>query len=161
RSWAEGERVAGPSATDVYDPACSAPPLPSCPGLMYGPGTCLTAFGDMPDTLALVGEEGGMAWRTASVEGQRLDFVFLASLPGALVSELCRRFGISRQTGHLWLRRFRAGELVLADRSRRPRVSPDRSPAALEACVLAVRDAHPAWGARKIAWRLQQDGVTP
>jgi transposase InsO family protein len=101
-----------------------------------------------------------MAWQTASVEHQRLEFVSLASLPGASVSALCGRFGISRQTGHLWLRRFAAGE-TLADRSRRPYSSPRRSDAAIEAAVLAVRDAHPAWGARKLAWRLQQDGVSP
>jgi transposase InsO family protein len=33
--------------------------------------------------------------------------------------------------------------------------------ASIEAQVLAVRDAHPAWGARKIAHCLQRDGVTP
>jgi len=34
-----------------------------------------------------------------------------------------------------------------------------RVDAAIEACVLAVRDAHPAWGARKIARCLEREGM--
>ena len=49
----------------------------------------------------------------------------------------------------------------LRDRSRRPHSSPARSDAAIEALVLAVRDAHPAWGARKIARCLERDGLEP
>jgi transposase InsO family protein len=77
------------------------------------------------------------------------------------VAALCARFGISRQTGYVWLRRFAAGESDFADRSRRPLVSPRRLAAALEAQILAVRDAHPAWGARKIAAVLRRAGIAP
>lgn len=69
------------------------------------------------------------------------------------MSALCVRFGISRQTGYVWLSRYAAGA-PLTDRSRRPMHSPARTSAATEAAVLALRDAHPAWGARKIARRL-------
>lgn len=96
-----------------------------------------------------------MAWQDVSIVDQRQNFVMLASCEGANVSELCRRFGISRQTGYLWLRRF-AGLEALADRSRRPLTSPRRSPAEVEKAILAVRDAHPAWGARKISACLRQ-----
>jgi transposase InsO family protein len=44
------------------------------------------------------------------------------------------------------------------DRSRRPHASPGHSGAAVEAAVLAVRDAHPAWGARKIVRCLERNG---
>lgn len=101
-----------------------------------------------------------MVWREASVVDQRLEFCRLAGLEGANVSALCRRFGISRQTGHVWLKRLRAGEPP-CDRSRRPLSSPRRTDAVLEASVLAVRDEHPAWGARKIARRLLDLGATP
>jgi transposase InsO family protein len=47
----------------------------------------------------------------------------------------------------------------LADRSRRPHASPKRTEASIEERVLAVRDAHPAWGARKIVRCLERDGV--
>jgi transposase InsO family protein len=101
-----------------------------------------------------------MVWRELSVVEQRREFVMLASLAGANVSALCARFGISRQTGYVWLRRFAAGE-DLADRSRRPRHSPRRVDAGVEAAILRLREAHPAWGARKLAWCLAQQGRVP
>ncbi|UHS62296.1 IS481 family transposase [Agrobacterium vaccinii] len=101
-----------------------------------------------------------MAWRELSVLDQRREFVMLASLDGANVSALCRRFGISRQTGYVWLRRVQAGEAV-QDRSRRPHSSPRRTPDDVERRVLDIRDEHPAWGARKIARRLQDLAMEP
>lgn len=100
-------------------------------------------------------------WKVVSVVDQRLEFVCLARCEGANRRELCRRFGISAQTGYKWLRRHEAGELVLADRSRRPHTSPLCSSAQVEAAVVAVRDTHPAWGARKIAAVLARDGIVP
>lgn len=102
-----------------------------------------------------------MPWGEVSIVDQRREFVMLASLEGANVSELCARFGISRQSGYKWLGRSRSGPEDFADRSRRPLRSPNRTPAAVESAVLAVRNAHPAWGARKIAWCLQRDGAAP
>lgn len=102
-----------------------------------------------------------MGWREVSVAEQRREFVMLAQLAGGNVSMLCERFGISRQTGHLWLRRHRAGAVSFEDRSRRPLCSPRRLEAAREAQIVAVRDAHPAWGARKIAAVLKRGGIAP
>ena len=99
-----------------------------------------------------------MPWREVSVMDQRREFVLLASKDGANRRELCRRFGISAETGYKWLRRSAAGAAELADRSRRPVRSPGRCAPEIEARVLAVRDAHPAWGARKIARCLDRDG---
>lgn len=101
-----------------------------------------------------------MAWRARSVVDERLEFCRLAGLEGANVSALCERFGISRQTGYVWLRRLKLGEPV-TDRSRRPHSSPRQTPADLERSVLDLRDEHPAWGARKLARRLQDLGVAP
>ena len=47
---------------------------------------------------------------------------------------------------------------VFADRSRRPHASPQRTEHGVEERILAVRDAHPAWGARKIARCLERGG---
>lgn len=102
-----------------------------------------------------------MPWVEVSTVDQRQEFVVLASLEGANRRELCRRFGISAQTGYKWLSRAAADEADLRDRSRRPHGSPSRSTDALEASVLAVRDAHPAWGARKIERCLMRDGIAP
>ena len=92
---------------------------------------------------------------------QRREFVRLALQEGRNRRELCRRFGIHPDTGYKWLERWTAGERELADHSRRPHTSPSRSSAAVEAQVLAVRDRHPAWGARKIARCLARDGIEP
>ena len=98
-----------------------------------------------------------MPWREVSVMDERREFVFLAMQEGCNRRELCRRFGVSPDVGYKWLRRW-AFNGELADRSRRPRESPSRSEDAIEAAVLAVRDAHPAWGARKIVRCLKRDG---
>jgi transposase InsO family protein len=98
-----------------------------------------------------------MPWQEVSVMDQRREFVRLAMQEGANRRALCRRFGISPQTGYKWLDRFAAGDEELADRSRRPHKSPEQSSAETEAAVLAVRDAHPAWGARKIVRCLKRD----
>jgi transposase InsO family protein len=91
-----------------------------------------------------------MPWQEVSIMEQREEFVRLARLEGVNRRELCRRFGISAQTGYKWLHRFAAGE-ALEDRSRRPKSSPRRVERSLEEAVIGVRKAHPAWGARKIA----------
>jgi transposase InsO family protein len=82
---------------------------------------------------------------------QREEFVRLARQPDANVSELCRSFAISRKTGYKWL-----GRANCEDLPRRPHTSPNRTAAEIEARVLAVRDRHPAWGARKIAHVLRE-----
>lgn len=99
-----------------------------------------------------------MPWHEVSVMEQRREFVRLAGQECANRSDLCRRFGISRETGYKWLGRFAAGDQALADHSRRPHGSPGRSSGATEALVVAMRDAHPAWGARKIARCLEREG---
>lgn len=92
-----------------------------------------------------------MAWREESIVSQRLEFVALASAEGANLRELCRRFNISAVTGYKWLERYRiGGDAALQDRSRRPSSSPARTDDAVEAAILAERDKHPAWGARKL-----------
>lgn len=97
-----------------------------------------------------------MPWTEKSVKDQREEFVLLARMAGANISELSRRFGISRQTAYKWLGRFepRAADGALADRSRRPVSSPKRSAAVLEEAVVALRAEH-GWGGRKIARVLQ------
>ncbi len=96
-----------------------------------------------------------MGWQESSIMEQRFEFVLLAVAEGANASELCRRFGISRATGHKWIERFKAGgRASLEDRTRRPRTSPERTSDAVEAAVLGLRDKHPAWGGRKLRARL-------
>ncbi len=98
-----------------------------------------------------------MPW-VGSVMEQRLGFVELVG-SGVSVAEACRRFGISRPTGYKWLARFGGdGVAGLVDLSRRPKRSPGRTAPEVEAMVCSVRDAHPAWGGRKIAAFLTRQG---
>ena len=96
-----------------------------------------------------------MPWQERSAMSLRHEFVRLARQDGTNIRELCRRYGISPPVAYKWLRRARAGDAPLADRPRRPATTPTRTPAAIEALMLAERDAHPAWGARKLAHRLR------
>lgn len=82
----------------------------------------------------------------------KLKFAEAASVPGANISTLCAEYGISRQTGHKWLRRYRAqGYLGLVDLSRRPNSSPATTSEDVVRAVLELRNRHPSWGAQKIA----------
>src|SRR5258707_7158918 len=101
-------------------------------------------------------EAQSMPWREVSVMEQRREFVRLAMQEGANRRELCRRFGIHPDTAYKWLNRWQAGE-DLADRSRRPHSSPQQTDREIEKRILAVRDAHPAWGARKIVRCLERE----
>jgi transposase InsO family protein len=55
---------------------------------------------------------------------------------------VARELGVSRQCAHRWVKRFDAGGWdALADRSSRPLRCPSRTPAAVEAAVLAQRQS--------------------
>lgn len=101
-----------------------------------------------------------MVWKSGTIMDSRLEFVRLVEQGTLSVSEVCRRFGVSRQTGHLYLRRYREeGAVGLRDRSSRPHTSPRRSDDGIEARIVALREAHPYWGGRKLARRLKDLGV--
>jgi transposase len=80
---------------------------------------------------------------------------------GASVTDVARRYGVARQTVHEWLRRYAGGGGLagLADRSSRPDSCPHQMPPAVEARVVGIRRAHPAWGPSRIVWQLEQQGV--
>ena len=89
----------------------------------------------------------------------RHEFITLAMKPGAVISTLCIRFGISRKTGYKWLARYQSeGHAGLADRSRRPRRIPHKIvDAALIKEILKWREMK-GWGGRKIRWTLLESG---
>jgi transposase InsO family protein len=94
---------------------------------------------------------------------ERMRFVLQAMREAGGFAALCREFGISRKTGYKWLARYRArGVEGLHELSRRPRVSPTRVPAAVEALVLRERHRHRTWGPKKLqAVLATKYGVAP
>ena len=82
---------------------------------------------------------------------ERERFAILAQSGRFTVQELCRDFGISRKTGHKYLKRYRNdGREGLPDRSRRPKNSPNATVESVEALILKERTKHPTWGPKKI-----------
>ncbi len=100
-----------------------------------------------------------MPWKEQTLMSLRVQFVQSLLEGDSSLSQLCRQFGISRKTAYKWIARFREGGWsALADRSKRPIHSPTRTEDSTEDAVLRVRDLHKAWGARKIASFLSNQG---
>jgi len=91
------------------------------------------------------------------VAEQRLRAVWEV-LDGASVTEVARRFTVSRQSLHVWLRRY-AADQGLGDRSSRPHGCPHQMSPVVEGRIVEIRRAHPGWGADRIGYQLQQDGI--
>lgn len=99
-----------------------------------------------------------MPWKVSDAVKERTKFVlkweerFSANEGRVNISELCRMFGISRQTGYDWLRRYRAHHKLdaLVDKSKRPHNSPTKVSEEIEERLVAARKERPTWGARKL-----------
>jgi transposase InsO family protein len=104
-----------------------------------------------------------MAWQDVEPMEERIRFVMEATREEKGITALCREFGISRKTGYKWLARYRAWGLAgLHELSRRPRASPTRIPAEVEALVLRERHRHRTWGPKKLqAVLATKYGVAP
>jgi putative transposase len=93
-----------------------------------------------------------MPWKDLRAMSQKLEFVEKATAPGANVAALCRDYGISRQTGHKWLRRYREqGYLGLVEQSRRPASSPLATGEEIVVSILELKGRHPSFGPQKIS----------
>jgi transposase InsO family protein len=81
-------------------------------------------------------------------------------LAGMSVTEVAARYGVSRQSVHGWLRRYRAEGLAgLQDRSHRPRSCPHQASVQVETAVCELRRQHPGWGPLRLQHELQRRGV--
>lgn len=98
-----------------------------------------------------------MPWEKRTVMTQREQFVEECA-ESKNISELCRKYGISRKTGYKWLNRASLGR-QLCDQSRRPNHQPSKTALEIEAAVLRLREDNPAWGGLKIKAVLESDGV--
>jgi putative transposase len=93
-----------------------------------------------------------MPWKELRAMSQKLEFIGKATEPGANVAAICREFGISRQTGHKWIRRYHEqGYLGLVEQSRRPSSSPLTTGEEIVVSILELKEHHPSFGPKKIA----------
>ena len=77
---------------------------------------------------------------------------------GESITELCHQFGISRETGYVWLRRYeQTGFDGLRERDRATRRHANQTPKDIEQMVLELRRAHMRWGPRKLKKVLERD----
>ncbi|MDP9092653.1 MAG: IS481 family transposase [Actinomycetota bacterium] len=86
----------------------------------------------------------------------------LEVLDGATVTDVALRNGVVRQTVHDWVRRYANHGLAgLADRSSKPDSCPHQMSPVVEARIVELRRAHPAWGQRTILFHLAKEKVEP
>ena len=95
-----------------------------------------------------------MPWKQTDPEREQRDFLGRWKEGEVTFVDLCRQFGISRNTGYKRVDRFRSyGWEGLGDRSRAPRCHPNRTPRAVAEQLIGARHAHPTWGPKKlVAW---------
>ena len=89
---------------------------------------------------------------------EKLRFVFDYERDEETMSELCARYGIARETGYVWLRRYRErGVNGLVELNRAAQRHPNQTAAGIEQAVLELRQAHMRWGPRKLKHVLERD----
>ncbi|HEY2361013.1 MAG TPA: IS481 family transposase [Candidatus Angelobacter sp.] len=99
-----------------------------------------------------------MPWKTSSVMEEKLRFVFEYEQGHRSMTELCQRYEIARETGYVWIRRYRERGLDgLVEQSRAARRHGNQTPAEIEQMVLELRQAHSRWGPRKLKRILERD----
>ena len=105
-----------------------------------------------------------MPWLATDVVKERTKFVLewerrfnLAEGGRINMAELCRVFGVSRQTGYDWVERYRSSNSLeaLVDRSRRPLHTPTKISEEIETAIVAARKKF-GWGAVKLRVVLAQ-----
>jgi transposase InsO family protein len=98
-----------------------------------------------------------MLWEL-SVTEQRYRAV-LEVMAGVPVTEVAARYGVSRQSVHAWLVRYRdEGPPGLADRSHKVNAHPWQIPAELESAVCELRRAHRKWGPKRLVFEMSRRG---
>ena len=99
-----------------------------------------------------------MPWKASSVMEEKLRFILEYERDEQTMSELCASFGISRETGYVWLRRYwEQGATALVELNRGARRHPNQTPWEIEQLVLELRQAHMRWGPRKLKRVLERD----
>jgi putative transposase len=98
-----------------------------------------------------------MVWQETGIMDARNAFIDEWLEDRATVTELCERFGISRKTGYKWLGRYDdLGRAGLYDLPRAPLHHGRATAAEVVARIVALKEANPTWGPKKIIGRLER-----
>ena len=89
---------------------------------------------------------------------EKKDFIEEWKRQEVSLAELCRGYGISRQTGYKWLERYqREGEAGLQEHSRTALHHPQAMVPEVREALVNLRSRHPSWGPRKMRAYLQRE----
>ena len=102
-----------------------------------------------------------MPWKTKSEQEQRYELVRAMEAGTETITDLSRRWQVSRKTAYKWLERYQQGGMHgLADQSRRPERVTRRTPRYWLERLRRLRKKRPTWGARKLHHRLGKESGT-
>jgi transposase-like protein len=91
-----------------------------------------------------------MPWSQTTPMDQKTQFIADYLRKRLSITELCELYGISRKTGYKFIDRYlRVGPQGLEELSRRPTTCPNRTPEYIEQAIVAARQRHPSWSAKK------------
>ena len=99
-----------------------------------------------------------MPWKESSAACEQRVFIERWSTGEESVSELCRRFGISRKTGYKRINRFKeCGYDGLGDRSSAPRSHPNATSLEVTRQLIEAKRTRPTWGPKKLVAHLRAE----
>ena len=92
-----------------------------------------------------------MPWSETTPMDQKTQFIADYFRQSLSMSELCELYGISRKTGYKLVGRYlKHGPSGLEERSRRLSSNPNHTPEHVVEAIVALRQRHPSWGAKKL-----------
>ena len=92
-----------------------------------------------------------MPWKEQDTMDLRTKFALEAIQSDANISDLCRKYGISRPTGYKWRDRLlEQGLAGFHELSRAPQSSPTQLTEQQACALIRIKNAHPNWGPAKI-----------
>lgn len=99
-----------------------------------------------------------MPWKATSVMEAKVQFISDCLRAEEPMTVLCERYGISRETGYFWKRRFGLeGAMGLEERSRAPHHHGRATPAELVVELIEARKRKPYWGPKKLLAMLSRE----
>jgi putative transposase len=93
-----------------------------------------------------------MPWGRVEPMEQKLMFLARVLEGGENFKDLCEEYQISRTTGYKLMKRYQqlGTEQAIVDQSRKPKSCPNQIRGDMVAEIVAIRNAHPSWGGKKI-----------